>query len=60
MKNIKIEVKEWSHTCGDGCCDTYGTEVFINGEKVTNGDYKNTEQILKEVLESLNFKVEIL
>jgi hypothetical protein len=59
MKKLKIEIEEWSHTCGDGCCYTYGTDIFINGKKVSSGDYNNTEIILKEVLESLNFDVEI-
>lgn len=59
MKKLKIEIEEWSHTCDDGCCYTYGTDVFINGKKVSSGDYNSTEIILKEVLESLNFYVEI-
>lgn len=31
---LVIELREWDHTCGDGCCYTTGTEIFINGEKV--------------------------
>lgn len=29
---LKITLKDWSHTCGDGCCNSYGTELYINGE----------------------------
>jgi len=59
-KTLTIETKEWTHICSDGCCHTYGTDVFINGEKVSQGEYNNTELILKEVLESLKFKVDII
>jgi hypothetical protein len=30
-KEILIELEEWDHTCGDGCCYTYGTNIYING-----------------------------
>lgn len=31
-KKLKIILKDWSHTCGDGCCNNYGTKLYINGE----------------------------
>lgn len=34
----KIEFREWSHTCSDGCCYTYGTLILIDGEEVQHPD----------------------
>ncbi len=56
---LSIKTQNWSHTCGDGCCDTWGTDVFINGNKVTQGDYSDTTEIIKEVLEHLGYEIEI-
>lgn len=57
-KNIKLEVNDWSHICGDGCCYAYGTEVIINDEKVTNGEFSDIESILADVLEKLGYTIE--
>jgi hypothetical protein len=59
MIELNIEVKEWNHTCGDGCCSTWGQDVFINNEKVSTGDYDDIRLILKDVLENLGYKVNI-
>lgn len=59
MSELKVEVKDWSYTCGDGCCYTYGTEIYINDKLVSRGDYNSIEIILKDVLENLGHKVEI-
>ena len=56
-KSILLNVKEWSHTCGDGCCYTWGTDVFINNENITNGDCNNIDYILKDVLEHFGYEV---
>jgi hypothetical protein len=36
---MRIELVDYEHTCADGCCTTYGYDVYINGEKIgsTNG-----------------------
>jgi hypothetical protein len=31
---MKIELQAYNHTCADGCCDTYGYDVFVDGEKI--------------------------
>ena len=38
-KQIYIELNDYEHTCADGCCTTFGYDVYINGEKIgsTNG-----------------------
>lgn len=37
----KITFRNWSYTCGDGCCGDYGTEILVNGVPVT-GEYADT------------------
>ncbi len=36
---MRIELVDYEHTCDDGCCTTYGYDVYVNGEKIgsTNG-----------------------
>ena len=54
---IEIKTKPWEHTCADGCCHTYGTDVYINGEKVSQGNFDDIQVILEEVLAHLKFKI---
>lgn len=35
---MKITLKEWDHTCGDGCCTDYGTQILIDGKEVEHYD----------------------
>lgn len=37
---MKIELEAYDHTCADGCCYTWGYDVFIDGKKIgsTEGD----------------------
>ena len=30
----KIGIKEYSYSCGNGCCDEYGKEWYLDGELV--------------------------
>lgn len=58
---VLIELEDWNHTCGDGCCYTYGTNIYINGEQIEDEDGTNPHQLLKAVLTKLgytNVKVE--
>jgi hypothetical protein len=58
-KKLIIKSQGWNHTCGDGCCYTLGTDVFINGKKITQGDYDDIDLILSDVLQSLGYEIEI-
>jgi hypothetical protein len=29
---MKITIEDYYHTCADGCCDTYGYNVFVDGK----------------------------
>jgi len=57
-KKIKIELHDYSYTCGDGCCTEYGTITKVNGVEL---DFRNTDTptILRGVLEFLGYEVEI-
>ena len=52
---VLIELEEWDHTCGDGCCLTYGTNIYVNGEQLENEDGTSSHQLLKAVLTKLGY-----
>jgi hypothetical protein len=52
---MKIELEVYDHTCADGCCTTYGYDVFVDGEKVGSFDgydAKELAELLNEYFES--------
>ena len=57
---IKIEIKEWSRTCDGGCCDTYGTDVYVDGVQVNESDVSEKEELLIAVLKHLGIEAEIV
>lgn len=59
-KKVKIILNDWHYSCGDGCCDMYGTDLIVNEEKCDNqyaGD--DVTQALEFTLKKLGFEVEI-
>lgn len=49
----EIVFKHWHSSCGDGCCDNYGTNVYVNGFDLScNGE--DEEQIIASLMEFLN------
>lgn len=57
-KKLLIEFEDWHHQCGDGCCDMYGTDIFLNGEKLDTQYAEDSKNALKAVLEKLGYEVE--
>jgi hypothetical protein len=60
-EELLIELEQWDHRCGDGCCYTYGTNIYVNGEQIEDEDGTSSHQLLKAVLNKLgytNVKVE--
>jgi hypothetical protein len=55
-EELLIELEEWDHTCGDGCCYTYGVNIFVNGEQIEDEDGSNPHQLLTAVLNKLGYK----
>ena len=47
---MKITLEYYNHTCADGCCDTYGYDVFVDGEKIGSigEDAKDLADLLNE------------
>ena len=59
MSRIKIELKDYSYTCGDGCCDMYGTVTTVNGERL-ECENSDTATIIQIILEYLGHEVEVI
>ena len=58
-KKVKIVIDEWNHTCGDGCCYTWGKNINLNGTDLSNQSDELGTQI-QQVLEHLGYEVEII
>lgn len=60
QRTLNIDLREWHYQCGDKCCDWYGTELLVNGEKVGN-EYagQDTENTLRNLLDYLGFNFTI-
>lgn len=60
MKKEKLTVRfePWNHTCFDGCCYDYGTDLFINDKHVSS--YAECNQAIIETLEFLGYEVEVI
>jgi len=59
MTELKIELRDWDYTCGDGCCYMYGKEVYLNGELLPEQYAEDSANALKVVLTKLGYNVEI-
>lgn len=67
-QTIHIELQDWHTKCGDGCCDEYGTDVYLNGELLetthedgskTDVDGESVTDTVMTVLKKLGYNVEI-
>lgn len=54
-EELLIELEEWDHTCNDGCCYTYGVNIYINGEQIEDEDGTSSHQLLTAVLSKLGY-----
>jgi ABC-type proline/glycine betaine transport system substrate-binding protein len=57
-EKLTINLKNYSLTCGDGCCTECGTITEINGEVLPNCN-TDTMSILEQILTHLGYDVEI-
>ena len=55
---LNINLAEYTHECGDGCCTTYGTVTTVNGVELPCHN-QDAETILRQVLEHLGYEVDI-
>lgn len=64
-KKLKIKLESWHYQCGDGCCDNYGTNLYLNGKQLehpipeTNNGYlgEDVSTALQAVLKELGYEV---
>lgn len=58
---VRIKIKDWDYTCGDGCCYTYGTEIYFN-DKLCDNSHAGGDvvQALNFVLSELGVEFEII
>jgi hypothetical protein len=68
MKKVKITLEEWDYTCGDGCCFSYGTKIYLNDKELEHPDPEVDDNsgvgssvitALLAVLKELGYEVEI-
>ena len=57
-KKIKISKREYSYTCGDGCCDEWGYEWYVDGKFVHRSPCEDNGMLA--VLAHLGFDAEIV
>ena len=53
---MKIELEAYDHTCADGCCTTYGYDVFVDGEKIGSLDGYDARELAELLNETFNIK----
>lgn len=58
-EKLVIELEDWDHTCGDGCCYNWGVTIKVNGIELEQ-DGSSVQSALKGVLEHLDYDVEII
>ena len=58
-EKLTIKLKEYSWTCGDGCCSEFGTITEVNGVVLPN-ETQDDEVILEQILKHLGYEVEII
>lgn len=55
---LKIILKEYGYSCGDGCCYNYGTIATVNGVELPFHN-QDVATILEGVLKHLGYEVEV-
>ncbi len=55
---VSVILESWEHTCGDGCCYSYGLNKTVNGEELENQN-EDAFTAVKVILEHLGYEVEI-
>lgn len=54
----KIVIQDYHYSCSDGCCDEYGSNLYVNGKEV--GTYSEIdENMLEDVLREFGIEAEV-
>lgn len=54
----KIGIKPYSYQCGDGCCDEFGNEYYLNGKYVHRSPCEDNAWLA--ILTELGIQAEIV
>jgi hypothetical protein len=66
MEKLTIKLEDWDYTCGDGCCTSFGTHIYLNGKllehpnpEIHDNGYvgMSVETSLEAVLKELGYEV---
>ena len=44
---MKITLEDYHHTCADGCCDTYGYDLFVDGNKIGSFECEDVHRLIE-------------
>lgn len=55
---MKIRVHHWENECGDGCCYTWGVDLYINGVKYEEQTFPSFGEALEFVLTQMGHEVD--
>lgn len=58
-KRVTVEFNEYDYQCADGCCNTWGFEVRVNGVELDAQNLDVQTQV-QQILEHLGYEVEII
>ena len=52
---MKITIEDYYHTCADGCCDTYGYNVLVDGKiigSIVDDDVNGLVELLNKLVKT--------
>ena len=44
---MKITLEDYHHTCDDGCCDIYGYDLFVDGNKIGSSECDDVHRLVE-------------
>ena len=44
---MEITIEKYHHTCHDGCCETCGYFVFVNGIRIGSIEDEDVQKLIK-------------
>ena len=44
---MKITLEDYHHTCADVCCDTYGYDLFVDGNKIGSFECDDVHRLIE-------------
>ena len=57
---LNIDFNDWNHTCADGCCYTFGCDIYLDGVQLNEQHAEDSANALTVVLKELGYEVSII